>query len=154
MKLNLTLDLAGQRSGYVNINPLAREDSPDFIRSNIDNLGLYVDDCEAQEIIALDLIDFVPIQDKENIVRHWLSKLALGGTITIGGNDIGQITKAFTFNQIDLGQTAELLYGSQIPRSGLVTCAQMRKILEGGGLKVTEARLSNFSYYVKAERVN
>lgn len=152
MKLNLTLDLAGQRSGYVNINPLADPNSPDFIRSNIDNLSIYVDDGEAKEIIALDLIDFVPIQEKENIVRHWLSKLALGGTITIGGNDLWQITKAFTFNQLELTQAAELLYGSQLARSGLVTCSQMRKILEGGGLKIIESRLSNFSYYVIAER--
>jgi hypothetical protein len=152
MKLNLTLEANSSRSGYVNINPLASPDDPNFIRANVNELGLYVDDGEAKEIIALDLIDYVPIQEKENIVRHWLSKLALGGTITIGGNDLGQITKAFAYNQLELSQAAELLYGNQLARSGLVTCAQMRKILEGGGLKIIESRLSNFSYYVKAER--
>jgi hypothetical protein len=152
MKINLTLESSSSRSGYVNINPLASPDDPNFIRANVNELSIYVDDGEAEEIVALDLIDFVPIQEKENIVRHWLSKLALDGTLTIGGNDLGQITKAYTFNQLDLNQAAELLYGSQIPRSGLVTCAQMRVILEGGGLKIVEARLNNFSYYVKAQR--
>lgn len=154
MKLNLTLETGSARSGYVNINPLASPDDPSFIRANINELSIYVDDGEAQEIIALDIVDFVPVQEKENIVRHWLSKLALGGTITIGGNDIGQVAKAFTFNQLELSQTAELLYGGQLARSGLVTCTQMRKILEGGGLKIVEARLNNFSYYVKARREN
>lgn len=152
MKLNLTLEAGSPRSGYVNINPLADPNDPNFIRANVNELGIYVDDGEAKEIIALDLIDFVPIQEKENIVRHWLSKLALGGTITIGGNDLGQIARAHALNQIDLGQTAELLYGNQLQRSGLVTCSQMRKILEGGGLKVLSARLNNFSYHVIAER--
>lgn len=154
MKLNLTLDLAGQRSGYVNINPLADPNNPDFIRSNIDNLSIYVDDGEATEIIALDLIDFIPLQEKESVMKHWLSKLAIGGTITIGGTDLYQVAKAFALNQLKLGETAAFLYGDNLSRSGLITCAQMKKILEDSGLKVLEARLNNFSYHVIAERVN
>lgn len=152
MKVNLTLNATTPRSGYININPLADPNDPNFIRANVNELHLYLDDGEADEIVALDVIDFVPIAEKENIISHWLSKLAIGGTISIGGNDIGQVTKAFTFNQLDLGQTAELLYGNQLTRQGLITCSQMRKILETAGLKVTAARLNNFSYYVTAER--
>jgi hypothetical protein len=153
MKVNITLNTNEPRNGYINLNPLADPNDANFIRTNINELGVYLDDGEAEEIIALDVVDYVPLAEKENILRHWLSKLAIGGTITIGGNDLRQIAKALSFNQLDLNQTAELLYGSQLIRSGLITCDRMRKVLEGSGLKILESRLVNFSYYVKAERV-
>lgn len=151
MKVNITLGNEA-RSGYININPLADPNDPNFIRTNINDLGVYLDDGEAEEIIALDAIDYAPIQEKEHVLQHWLSKLALNGTIIIGGTEIGNVAKAFALNQLDLNKFTELAYGAQLQKAGLITAEQMTKVLTGLGLRVIEKKIFNFSYYIKAVR--
>lgn len=151
MKINLTLDNS-PRSGYVNINPLAPENHPDFIKADLNQLNLYADDGEVTDLVALDVMDYVPIQQKEPLLENWLKTIALNGTITIGGTEIKNVARAFYLNQIDLNQFAELSYGIQVSKSGLITAERMRQILEHVGFKVLEVRIANFSYYVKAKR--
>lgn len=152
MKINLLLNSNDVRSGYLNMSPLAEPNDPDKIRCNPDNLSIYVDDGECEDFIATDMIDYVPQANKDTIMNHWMSKIALGGTLTIGGLDLTEVCRAITLRQISLQAGVECLYGKEIQRNSLIPAEQMRRLLEQKGYKIMEVKMIDLSYLIKAQR--
>lgn len=156
MKINLLLNGDGIRSGYLNLDPLADPNDSMKTQGDICNLDEYVDDAEADEIIATDIIDFLPTNDLESVLSHWLSKLRHGGSIVVGGVDIREVARGLLNQRLTLNQANMLLYGGQQSphdyRKTTLTLQKLLEIFQQLGFKVIQKRQENYFYQVKAER--
>jgi hypothetical protein len=156
MKLNLLYNNNMVRAGYTNIDPFAPPDDPDRTNGDIVNLDEYVDDAEATDIIALNVIDFMPSSETNEIIAGWIKKLRHGGTITIGGVDIRDVSKAIIYQQLSLTDANFLLYGAQRApweyKKATLTLQHLINALQGQGMEIIKKHSENFTYHVTARR--
>lgn len=156
MKINLLLNSKAVRSGYTNLDPLAPPGDPDRIPGTLTNLDDFVEDAEATEIVALDVIDFVPSTDTNDVLAHWIRKLRHGGILTIGGVDLRDVCKAVVFQQLNLTEANLLLYGEQEApwqyRKATLTLQHVINALEEQGMEITRKHSDRFRYCVTARR--
>lgn len=153
MKVNIILNTTDVRSGYVNIDPFANPQDPTKIQCDPGNLAM-IDDNECEELIALDVLDFVNPRDRDNILNHWISKLAHEGSLTIGGREIYDVAKIIFMRAADLNQSNQLLYSSDgsLYRLGLSSVDYVRNTLEGKNLVIDMVKIENCQYIIKAVR--
>ena len=165
MKLNL-LWSGHALNGYVNVDPFGFGDENKVV-ADLKNLDDVVDDSEAMEIIAEDIIDFLPLGDVEDAINHWIKKLRHGGRIIVGGVDMFEACKAFSTYTIDLAMANYLLHGAQEQpweeRHANFTLLGLAQFLEDRGLKIITKRgygvssnragyEKNYHMYVEAMR--
>ena len=158
MKINLLLNNPKDiRSGYINVDPFAILDDP-FGRQNGEpnNLDFLVDNNEATEIIAHDILDRYTNQEVNEILDHWLTKLAHGGELVISMVDIREVSRAVISNSLPLDEVNRLLYGDQDHKVNFkkisLTLEYLTKLLESKGMQVLKKRISNFRAVVAARR--
>lgn len=153
MKLNITL---GQPpiNGYLNIDPNLDHDGK--VVCPLDNLNDHVDDAECEEILALDVLEYIPKELADKTVVHWLSKLAHGGKIILSGINARQVAKAILNKSIDIDAANILMYGEQNHpwqrKYGITDIQRLSDVLTGLGLKVISKQLDGFKMTVIAER--
>ena len=141
MKINLILD-GHPLSGYKNIDPHGYEDETKTV-GDLENLHDIVEDAEATEILALDIIDFLPLNSVEPAISHWVSKLRHGGKIAIGSYQ----------KILGLAEANEVIHGTQErPRISHLTIDTLIEILEKQGLQVIKKRVNKFDMTVEAQR--
>lgn len=146
MKLNLHMESPGdERSGYVNIDASQSADIDGF-----------VDDGEASEIVALDVLDYFPGPDVDDILNKWLKKLAHGGVLTLSVVDLREVSRAILAGSISLVDANELLFGKQEKdwqfKKSAFTLSQLAEVLETLGYKVLAKRVQNFRAVVTVQR--
>lgn len=156
MKLNLLFNSNDVRAGYQNIDAYTQE-GDGKIEGNVFNLNEIACNAEVVELIALDIIDRIPLPQITQVLGHWLSKIRRGGTITIGGLNLPSVTKAFYRKEIDLVTMNQLFFGKQDTPTNNKKCALditwIESVLKSEGFKIIQSRLENVYYYIKAERV-
>ena len=147
MKINILIGGA-DKNGYLNISALKDLE--------IRNLDEYVDNAECFEIIAEDIVDYMPKQELPQVLDNWVSKLRHQGTIVIGGTDVYEVCKMFAQEALSLEELNNLMHGEQSQgwdvRLNQLTLQQMCSELEGRGLKVLKKRINGFKFSVEAER--
>lgn len=111
MKLNLMVNNLQYLNGYRNISPFAPVTDSRFSRNSVIDLEMLVDDGEADEIRAMDVLEYYPHQDIDQILNNWVRKLAHKGTITISGNDIHFIARQINTRHLNNEQALIQLYG-------------------------------------------
>ncbi len=157
MKINLTLAEDSPRSGFKNIDPYAPLGHPLRTIGDVANLDEYCEDAECEELVALDVIDYMPALQLDNILSHWLKKIRHGGTIAIGGIDMREVSRAFVSQKLSLEDANLLFYGAQRApwqyRKSTLTLQKVIDLLESKGLKILQKRINEYSYMVKAERL-
>ena len=137
MRLNLGDE---QKTGYENLG-------------DVRNLDSTVCDAEAVEILALDIIDYIPINETNKTLDHWISKLRMGGRLIIGGVDAFSVAKAFSSYQIDIHEYNELVHGTNKQRLVSLTMGGLVDYFEKKHeLKVIKKRYDRFSYLIEVER--
>jgi len=158
VKVNLLIDNPGDvRSGYVNIDPLAPENDPDGrLKGDVGNLDHAVDGGEAEEILALEVLDYFPGHQADDILANWLSKLAHGGRLTISVVDVKEVARAVCSNNLSIDDINELLHGKQEKpwqfRKSAYTLSQLVEVLSNQGYKVLARRVQNYRALVTVER--
>ncbi len=145
-------------TGYLNLNPFATEETEHVKMCDPRNLNQFICDAEAVEILALDVVDYIPLPQITDTIDHWVSKLRIGGKITIGAIDAYSVASAFAEYQIDLDMFNQLILGPQTEpnqhKSNVLTMASLIHYLETKHeLKITQKRYDNFAYLVTAERI-
>lgn len=117
MKVNLLLDNPGDvRSGYLNIDGAAIPADCQIdgrMCASVSDLSHTVDVNELDELIAMDILDYFPLEEADKIIDHWLSLLKHGGKLTVGMVDLRQVAREVLANSIDIADVNELLYGKQ-----------------------------------------
>lgn len=137
MRINLGDE---QKTGYENLG-------------DVRNLDSTVCDAEAIEILALDIIDYIPINETNKVLDHWVSKLRMGGKMIVGGVDAFSVAKAFSSYQISIDEYNELVHGVDKPRLVSLTMGGLTSYFEQKhGLKIIKKRYDGFSYLIEVER--
>ncbi|SVC80422.1 uncharacterized protein METZ01_LOCUS333276 [marine metagenome] len=141
---------------HLNLDPFTSDETDVIIRADVKNLDNFVDDAEAQEIVALDVIDYIPLGDINNVIKHWVSKLRHGGSLIIGGTDLFEVSKSFTQYRLGITETNQLIHGEQskpylIKRVNF-TAMGLIDYLDSLGLNLQKKRVNNFHMTIEATR--
>ena len=159
MELNLLIN-GVPINGYLNIDPLASDEEVNNgqkVKGELDNLDDYVDDAECVEILAVEVLEYISMEKADSVLNHWLSKLRMGGTITIGATNFRQVCRSVASQTIDNNAANLLLYGKQTHeleyKKGLVDLARLCAVLEAKGLQIIQKRLDGFKMFVTAQRI-
>lgn len=158
MKLNLLLDNgADLRSGFINVDPIAPEnDEQGRLKSDVSNLDDVCCDNEADEIVALDILDYYPGGAADKILSNWLRKLKHGGKLTFSVVDYREVARAVLANSISPDDVNELLYGKQEKKwqfkKGAFTLQQLVEVLSNMDYKVLSKRVQNYRAVITVER--
>ncbi len=157
VRMNLLVgNEADIREGWTNIDPLAPENDHRRIRANPMNLDPVCDAGEVDELVAHDLIDTLPYREANEVLDHWISRLAHGGTITLSCVDTLEVTKMFQNRSLMMGQLNALLHGEQTEswkfRQGSYHLGQLANILTSKGLVVLQKRIHQFRAIIVAQR--
>ena len=139
MKVYLTV-MGDNISGYHNIDASS---GGDIVKME------GVEDSEATEIIASDVINFTHIGSINDLLSGWIKKLRHGGRIVLGGVEIDEVCKAFVSKAIDINQFNKIIHEGRVSQ---ITCADLEKILIKHGLTVTKKRTDNFNMIIEATR--
>jgi hypothetical protein len=156
MKINLLYGSDNVLSGFLNIDPFAKDEDIKKNKGRVDNLDEICEDAECLSIIAEDIIDYFSSKEVDNIISHWIKKLRHGGKIVIGGIDLIEVSRSFNNKYIDLINTNLLLFGDQSEswkyRKSCLTSSELVKGLQGLGLNILKNRINNYKYTIEAER--
>jgi hypothetical protein len=159
LKLNLLVDdPAGVKPGYLNLDPFAPEPCSDGrVRGALHQLHEHADGGEAAEVLALGVLEFFPAEAADKVLRHWVSKLAHGGTITLSCWDARELCRGYLAGTLSHDQFNGALHGApseQPPKTRLccLTAQGLSAALEGLGLRVLTRRLSGYQAILTARR--
>lgn len=142
LKLNLLVHKIEFINGYKNISPFAPVDDNRFARNSVIDLEMLADDGEIHEIRALDVLEYYPYQDLDTILNEWVSKLAHGGTLTIGGTDIGFTARAINTRDLNQDSILKQLYGeANKAKKAAYSISYIVAKLKERGLKITIKKL-------------
>ena len=156
-KINLIYGNGDVFNTHLNINPFKQENDPEsVVRGDIKNLDNYADDSELEELLAIDVLDYIPLNETSEVISNWVKKIRYGGKIVIGGIDLMDVCKDFSQYKIGLDEANLLIHGEQdkpylIRRVGF-TAISVAGYLESKGLKVNKKRTSNYKMIVEAVR--
>jgi hypothetical protein len=87
--------------------------SPGYVAVSLDELGMAVDDGEATEIIAYNVIDCISHRTVDDCLDAILRKLAHGGLLVISACDYQAVARAITQGRLNPEEVNDLLYGPQ-----------------------------------------
>jgi hypothetical protein len=122
---------------------------------NFFDLDKFLDHNECSEIF-FTLTDYVPTSQLSDAIAKLSTKLAHGGKLVISGTDALVVTQAFQNGRINILEFNELVYGKRNKvwafKQSLVALNDVVAICKANGLKVTQKRLSDFTYSVIGER--
>lgn len=122
---------------------------------NLYDLNKYVDHNECQEILCT-LTDYIPTNKLSPYIGELSAKLAHGGKLTIIGTDALEVVHAFKNGRMDILAFNELVYGKRNKvwafKQSLISLHDVTAIMRTHNLKITQKRISDFTYSVVGER--
>lgn len=171
MKLNLIRNGVGILTGYMNVDPIGNYNDGRYEvacepYNRLDNI---VDDNECMEIIANDVLDFIEPADIEGTVLHWVSKIRVGGTLTICGVDFLEVARSLVYGKFTDDKGNTLPFIEQLESANLIlhnskgdvwnrrqyntSLEYVLKLLsQVAGFKVIQRAVFDHRYYVKVVR--
>lgn len=158
-KVNLIYGEGDVLDTHLNINPFTKKTQEGFlVRGELTNLDKYVDDAEVDEMVALDVIDYIPTTQTKEALDNWLSKLRVGGRIIIGGIDILSISKSITDGSLDAPLANLLIHGKQdkpyLIKRASFSAYDLSKYLESSyNLGIVKKDIINYNMLVEAQRI-
>ena len=156
-KINLMYGPGDVLHTHLNINPFAEEeDGKTIVRGDVKNLDKYCDDSELSELIATDVIDYIPAYENRETIDNWIKKIRLGGKIVIGGIDMFEVCKSVALYETDNFEANILLHGEQtkpyMMRKCNFTAIGLAEYLEEKGIQVIKKRIHNYKMIVEGKR--
>lgn len=152
MKLNISV-MPEMMNGYLNLSPMNGDDILNLV---------YVDKEEVEqnsctEIVATDILDFIPHTSIVNTLKVYSSKLRHGGKIIIGGTSANVLLKNFLNGDINLKELNDLIFGKNehtwdLKRS-LNDVYVISALLQKEGLKITKKNIHQSGFIVEAVRL-
>ncbi len=153
MKLNLG---CGQdiRTGYINIDIKPPGGmSPELYRQgDIRTLDWLTEDGAVEEIVALDCLEYLPINAVKPALINWAQKLFTGGVLKILIPDCYAVAKAFAQGQFDLQEYSKITLGTQEEtdnRLSMIDANTLLDILQEVGLTIGLKRYEGVALYVE-----
>lgn len=138
MKVNLILgkkDLV--RSGHLNLDASLQappDDPADIRRPCSVNDWPGVSPNEAEEIVATEVLDFLPPHHVGEVFGYWVSRLALGGKLVVACADCLEAAHLVSLQDNPVEACNRLLYAG---RQSAHSVESLAELFEQAGLKVT-----------------
>ena len=150
MKLHLHQNPTDEMNGYTNIC-LGTTDNRD------DELDAAVDNAEVTELVANNILEFIPLPQLTNFLTHMIQKLRHKGTFIITGIDAHTVAKDYTNYKLSIEDFNILLHGNQRDDSNIkVATLTMHGMVcflrEDFGLTITRQYLDEYNYVIEAIR--
>lgn len=101
MRIHISIEPT-EFSDYINISPLNGQ-NPFIIPS---------EDSECTEILAPEILDFIPVEQFNTVMTGYMQKLRHGGRLILGGTDLMETLKSYITGMIDSIQVNHILYGN------------------------------------------
>lgn len=154
MQVNLLLGNAEDvRTGYLNLDAslAERPTDPDDIRVPcVINDWLMVSPNEAEEILALGILERLPAEAVSPVFHYWVSRLALGGKLIVSATDVMEACQLVLASKDEPAYLAnELLYTQ---RKSAHTVWSLAELAEQYGLKVIWKYINGTQAIVEAVR--
>lgn len=108
MKINLGCG-KDIRLGYTNIDILGGENVTRGDVRNLDTCGIA--DGSVDEILAIDVIQYIKFKDIGATIQGWFKKLAPGGTLHLESIDYNILGNFLSYDYVTVDQLNNLLYG-------------------------------------------
>ena len=115
MKLNLGCGTDIREQGYINIDlkPSAQYPSDVYQQGDVQSLDWLCEDQTVEEILALNVLNYVPIAQVSTTIRNWAHKLIVDGVLKIATPDIYALAKIFANNQLSTRDFVVSIFGTQ-----------------------------------------
>jgi hypothetical protein len=159
MKANLVYGDAGQvLDNYLNINPYGEEEG-DVKVGGVQNLDEHIDNGELEELIAVDVLEYIPTNKIADTLSNWVSKLKVGGKLTLGFVEARLKGREFGNYRMALEDFNAAIHGSQekpymIKRTSLTAMQVIDHMVKAHTVQVVQKRLNNEYATVIFERVS
>ena len=141
-------------TGYINIDPLAKNE-PNKVAADFGNLDSLIHDSEATEILATEVLHYIPFHNLPTVLENWVKKLRINGKISVGGYDVTDACKSYVNKACTLEDLNNLLYGDRsdpLAISSAISMPYLKEIIERLGLKVLKQRKNGYRIIVEAIR--
>jgi hypothetical protein len=152
MKLYLGLDIQPV-SGHTTIDPLGGEGKVALDFRNLDNVA---DNGEC-EVINAKVLDHIHGSELYAVISHWVSKLAHGGSIMLGGRDLFEVSKRVITGESSNSDCNKMFYGVNNSATGIskgmYEANEIAGILVELGLEIDKKRINGIDFIVEAHRV-
>lgn len=156
-KINLIYGVGDTLNTHININPFVEEESENVIRGDVVNLDKHVDDSEATELIATDVLNYIPLGKCGEAIENWIKKVRAGGKIVVGGVDLLEVCKDFSQYRIDITEANLLIHGRQdkpyLHRKNNLTITTLCEYFLSAGLKINKKRIKDYKMIVEAIKI-
>lgn len=96
-----------------------------------------------------DLLDMLPIGERNTVLQNLLKKIKYDGYIELTGLDLDDVIRASYIGYIDNNILVELLYKD---RQSALSCDIMCEMLKSINFKIINTRTNHYIYYIKAQR--
>lgn len=129
------------RDGYENVG---------FVK----NLDAFAENGECEEVLAINILEYISCSNLEKFVLHLASKVAYGGKIVINGLDYMEISKMAVRQDFNVAEFNRLLFGTgSQPKESCITMNAITGILQSNGFKILKKRLNGYDFSIEATRV-
>lgn len=154
MKLNLGCgnDI---RAGYLNIDKIPTNQIPPEVykQGDIGSLDWLTEDNTVDEILAIDCLEYLPIDVMKLALANWAKKLSVGGTLKVLVPDCHAVAKAFYQGQFNLPEYSQMIFGTQKDndnRLSVIDATTLLDTLKEVGLTISTKRYEGIAIYVEA----
>lgn len=141
------------RLNYINIDKVAV--TPDVRHGDFRNLnsaGIQNDSVE--EILAIDIIQYIPLHELELTVNNWLEKLKTGGTVYLESTDSNMLGMMIAYSQVSLEVFNKILYNNQGESiKSLHNLCDLEHFLRSKGFKTVTKGYKGHSFYLTVSKV-
>ena len=110
-----------------------------------------VDPATCLSIHLADCMDYVSIAERQKLLETAVSKLRMGGIITISGTDLSAIGRKLSSGNITTQQVNASLHKG---RMSVIHCSEVIDQIRGIGLEIVNYKVDGLYYSIKARRPN
>jgi len=145
------------RSGCINVDRLPpNQISPDIYKQgDIQSLDWLTEDNTVEEIVALDCLEYLPINAVKSALTNWAQKLSSDGILKILVPDCYAVTQAFAQGQLSLLEYLQITFGTQDAndnRLSAIDTTTLLGMLREIGLTIILKRYEGIAIYVEATK--
>ena len=120
----------------------------------VKSLDAFAENGECEEILASNILEYIPFPNIEQFILHLASKVAHGGKITVCGIDYVEVCKMAIRQDFNVAEFNRLIFGSgSQPRESAINLNVVATLLLSNGFKIQKKRLNGYNFVVEATRV-
>ena len=120
---------------------------------NLLNLDAVAQPNECTEILADNILDYIPTNNMYDVLKHYASKLRHNGKLIISGTDIVLVAKDIVTQRLNLVEANKIIYGDRTEvKSGMISMFDIIPLIESIGLKVMKKSYNDYIFTLEAVR--